>query len=151
MTEFWMSDAYNRGYRRMFTTLITIDNAYFTNAFFRYIRNEFSKFKNYEMWTLGVNIPDFRKKFLNDFKTLQDQFDSIYGEGDSMLTIIEKQLQLCNSYRPLIKNLQESNEVTTLINNLTTKLLVLKLTGDLKKDVAKLTNRIDDLEQKLNR
>ena len=44
-----MSDAYNRGYRRMFTTLITIDNAYFTNAFFRYIRNEFSKFKNYEM------------------------------------------------------------------------------------------------------
>jgi hypothetical protein len=98
-----------------------------------------------------VNIPDFRKKFLNDFKTLQDQFDSIYGEGDSMLTIIEKQLQLCNSYRPLIKNLQESNEVTTLINNLTTKLLVLKLTGDLKKDVTKLTNRIDDLEQKLNR
>jgi len=98
-----------------------------------------------------VNIPDFRKKFLNDFKTLQDQFDSAYGEGDSMLTIIEKQLQLCNSYRPLIKNLQESNEVTTLINNLTTKLLVLKLTGDLKKDVTKLTNRIDDLEQKLNR
>ena len=98
-----------------------------------------------------MNIPDFRKKFLNDFKTLQDQFDSIYGEGDSMLTIIEKQLQLCNSYRPLIKNLQESNEVTTLINNLTTKLLVLKLTGDLKKDVTKLTNRIDDLEQKLNR
>ena len=98
-----------------------------------------------------MNIPDFRKKFLNDFKTLQDQFDSAYGEGDNMLTIIEKQLQLCNSYRPLIKNLQESNEVTTLINNLTTKLLVLKLTGDLKKDVTKLTNRIDDLEQKLNR
>ena len=98
-----------------------------------------------------MNIPDFRKKFLNDFKTLQDQFDSAYGEGDSMLTIIEKQLQLCNTYRPLIKNLQESNEVTTLINNLTTKLLVLKLTGDLKKDVTKLTNRIDDLEQKLNR
>jgi hypothetical protein len=98
-----------------------------------------------------VNIPDFRKKFLNDFKTLQEQFDSICGEGDSMLAIIEKQLQLCNTYRPLIKNLQESNEVTTLINNLTTKLLVLKLTGDLKKDVTKLTNRIDDLEQKLNR
>ena len=98
-----------------------------------------------------MNIPDFRKKFLNDFKTLQDQFDSAYGEGDSMLAIIEKQLQLCNAYRPLIKNLQESNEITTLINNLTTKLLVLKLTGDLKKDVAKLTNRIDDLEQKLNR
>jgi len=98
-----------------------------------------------------VNIPDFRKKFLNDFKTLQEQFDSICGEGDSMLAIIEKQLQLCNTYRPMIKNLQESNEVTTLINNLTTKLLVLKLTGDLKKDVTKLTNRIDDLEQKLNR
>lgn len=98
-----------------------------------------------------MNIPDFRKKFLNDFKTLQEQFDSICGEGDSMLAIIEKQLQLCNTYRPLIKNLQESNEVTTLINNLTTKLLVLKLTGDLKKDVTKLTNRIDDLEQKLNR
>jgi hypothetical protein len=98
-----------------------------------------------------VNIPDFRKKFLNDFKTLQDQFDSAYGEGDRMLAIIEKQLQLCNAYRPLIKNLQESNELTTIINNLTTKLLVLKLTGDLKKDVTKLTNRIDDLEQKLNR
>ena len=98
-----------------------------------------------------MNIPDFRKKFLNDFKTLQEQFDSICGEGDSMLAIIEKQLQLCNTYRPMIKNLQESNEVTTLINNLTTKLLVLKLTGDLKKDVTKLTNRIDDLEQKLNR
>ena len=98
-----------------------------------------------------MNIPDFRKKFLNDFRTLQEQFDSICGEGDSMLAIIEKQLQLCNTYRPLIKNLQESNEVTTLINNLTTKLLVLKLTGDLKKDVAKLTNRIDDLEQKVNR
>ena len=98
-----------------------------------------------------MNIPDFRKKFLTDFKALQDQFDSTYGESDKMLTIIEKQLQLCNSYRPLIKNLQESNEVTTLINNLTTKLLVLKLTGDLKKDVAKLTSRVDDLEGKLNR
>jgi len=98
-----------------------------------------------------VNIPDFRKKFLKDFRALQDQFDSTYGESDRMRTIIEKQLQLCNAYRPLIKNLQESNEVTTLINNLTTKLLVLKLTGDLEKDIAKLTSRVDDLEEKLNR
>jgi hypothetical protein len=97
-----------------------------------------------------VNIPDFRKKFLNDFKALQDQFDSTYGESDRMRTIIEKQLQLCNAYRPLIKNLQESNEVTSLINNLTTKLLVLKLTGDLQKDVAKLNSRVDDLEEKSN-
>lgn len=97
-----------------------------------------------------MNIPDFRKKFLKDFKELQDQFDSVYGESDRMRTIIEKQLQLCNAYRPLIKSLQESNEVTTLINNLTTKLLVIKLTGDLEKDVAKLTSRVDDLEEKLN-
>jgi hypothetical protein len=98
-----------------------------------------------------VNIPDFRKKFLRDFKALQDQFDSTHDENDRMRTIIEKQLQLCNAYRPLIKNLQESNEVTVMINDLTTKLLVLKLTGELQKDVAKLTNRIDDLEEKLNR
>jgi len=97
-----------------------------------------------------VNIPDFRKKFLKDFKELQDQFDSVYGESDRMRTIIEKQLQLCNAYRPLIKSLQESNEVTTLINNLTTKLLVIKLIGDLEKDVAKLTSRVDDLEEKSN-
>ena len=97
-----------------------------------------------------MNIPDFRKKFLKDFKELQDQFDSVYGESDRMRTIIEKQLQLCNAYRPLIKSLQESNEVTTLINNLTTKLLVIKLTGDLEKDVAKLTSRVDDLEEKSN-
>ncbi len=68
-----------------------------------------------------------------------------------MRIIIEKQLQLCNAYRPLIKNLQESNEITTMINDLTTKLLVLKLTGDLQKNVTKLTNRIDILEEKLNR
>jgi hypothetical protein len=98
-----------------------------------------------------VNIPDFRKKFLRDFKALQDQFDSTNGENDSMRIIIEKQLQLCNAYRPLIKNLQESNEVTTMINDLTTKLLVLKLTGDLQKNVAKLTSRIDNLEEKFNR
>ena len=98
-----------------------------------------------------MNIPDFRKKFLRDFKALQDQFDSTPGVNDRMRTIIEKQLQLCNAYRPLIKNLQESNEVTTMINDLTTKLLVLKLTGDLQKDVAKLTSRIDNLEEKLNR
>lgn len=67
-----------------------------------------------------------------------------------MRTIIEKQLQLCNAYRPLIKNLQESNEVTTMINDLTTKLLVLKLTGDLQKNVTKLTSRVDELEKKLN-
>ena len=67
-----------------------------------------------------------------------------------MRTIIEKQLQLCNAYRPLIKNLQESNEVTTMINDLTTKLLVLKLTGNLEKVVAKLSSRVDDLEKKLN-
>ena len=97
-----------------------------------------------------MNIPDFRKKFLKDFKELQDQFDSVYGESDRMRTIIEKQLQLCNAYRPLIKNLQESNEVTTIINNLTTKLLVIKLTGDLEKDVAKLTSRVDELEEKAN-
>jgi hypothetical protein len=98
-----------------------------------------------------VNIPDFRKKFLRDFKVLQDQFDSTNDEYDSMRTIIEQQLQLCNAYRPLIKNLQESNEVTTMINDLTTKLLVLKLTGDLQKNVTKLTSRVDDLEKKLNR
>jgi hypothetical protein len=97
-----------------------------------------------------VNIPDFRKKFLRDFKALQDQFDSTNGENDSMRIIVEKQLQLCNAYRPLIKNLQESNEVTTMINDLTTKLLVLKLTDDLQKSVAKLTSRIDNLEGKLN-
>ena len=98
-----------------------------------------------------MNIPDFRKKFLRDFKVLQDQFDSTNGENDSMRTIVEKQLQLCNAYRPLIKNLQESNEVTTMINDLTTKLLVLKLTGDLQKNVAKLTSRIDNLEEKFSR
>lgn len=97
-----------------------------------------------------MNIPDFRKKFLRDFKALQDQIDSTNGENDSMRTIIEKQLQLCNAYRPLIKNLQESNEVTTMINDLTTKLLVLKLTGNLEKDVARLTSRVDELEKKLN-
>lgn len=68
-----------------------------------------------------------------------------------MRTTIEKQLQLCNAYRPLIKNLQESNEVTTMINDLTTKLLVLKLIGDLQKNITKLTDRVDDLEKKLNR
>ena len=68
-----------------------------------------------------------------------------------MRTTIEKQLQLCNAYRPLIKNLQESNEVTSMINDLTTKLLVLKLTGDLQKNITKLTDRVDDLEKKLNR
>jgi hypothetical protein len=98
-----------------------------------------------------VNIPDFRKKFLRDFKLLQDQFDSIHGDNDRMLTIVEKQLQLCNAYKPLIKNLQESNEVATMIHDLTTKTLVLKLTGDLKKDVAKLASRLDNLEEKLNR
>lgn len=98
-----------------------------------------------------MNIPDFRKKFLRDFKELQDQFDSTNDDYNSMRTIIEKQLQLCNAYRPLIKNLQESNEVTTMINDLTTKLLVLKLTGDLQKNVTKLTSRVDDLEKKLNR
>ena len=97
-----------------------------------------------------MNIPDFRKKFLRDFKELQDQFDSTNDDHNSMRTIIEKQLQLCNAYRPLIKNLQESNEVTTMINDLTTKLLVLKLTGDLQKNVTKLTSRVDDLEKKLN-
>lgn len=98
-----------------------------------------------------MNIPDFRKKFLRDFKELQDQFDSINGDYNSMRTTIEKQLQLCNAYRPLIKNLQESNEVTSMINDLTTKLLVLKLTGDLQKNITKLTDRVDDLEKKLNR
>jgi hypothetical protein len=98
-----------------------------------------------------VNIPDFRKKFLRDFKALQDQFDSLNGEYENMRIIIEKQLQLCNAYRPLIKNLQESNEITTMINDLTTKLLVLKLIGDLQKNVIKLTGRIDSLEEKLNR
>lgn len=97
-----------------------------------------------------MNIPDFRKKFLRDFKELQDQYDSTNGDYNSMRTIIEKQLQLCNAYRPLIKNLQESNEVTTMINDLTTKLLVLKLTGDLQKNVTKLTSRVDELEKKLN-
>jgi hypothetical protein len=97
-----------------------------------------------------VNIPDFRKKFLRDFKELQNEFDSTNGDYNSMRTIIEKQLQLCNAYRPLIKNLQESNEITTIINDLTTKLLVLKLTGDLQKNVTKLTTRVDDLEKKLN-
>ena len=96
-------------------------------------------------------IPDFRKKFLRDFNALQNQFDSTNGENDSMRTIIEKQLQLCHAYRPLIKNLQESNEITTMINDLTTKLLVLKLTGDLQKNIAKLTSRIDKLEEKFNR
>lgn len=98
-----------------------------------------------------MNTPDFRKKFLKDFKALQDQFDTAHGENDRMQAILEKQLQLCNAYRPLIKNLQESTEVTTLINNLTTKLLVLKLTGDLQEDVAKLTSRVDGLEERLNR
>ena len=97
-----------------------------------------------------MNIPDFRKKFLRDFKLLQDQFDSTDDDNDRMRTIIEKQLQLCNAYKPLVKNLQESNEVATMIHDLTTKLLVLRLTGDLEKNVAKLTNRVDDLEEKLN-
>ena len=97
-----------------------------------------------------MNIPDFRKKFLRGYKALQDQIDSTNGENDSMRTIIEKQLQLCSAYRPLIKNLQESNEVTTMINDLTTKLLVLKLTGNLEKVVVKLSSRVDDLEKKLN-
>jgi len=98
-----------------------------------------------------VNIPDFRKKFLRDFKVLEDQFDSTHGDNDSMRTIIEKQLQLCNAYKPLIKNLQESNEVATMTHDLTTKLLVLRLTGDLQKNIAKLTGRIDNLEEKFNR
>ena len=97
-----------------------------------------------------MNIPDFRKKFLRDFKLLQDQFDMTDGDNDRMRTIIEKQLQLCNAYKPLIKNLQESNEVATIIHDLTTKTLVLKLTGNLEKDVAKLTSRLDNLEEKLN-
>ena len=97
-----------------------------------------------------MNIPDFRKKFLGDFKILQDQLEMTQRDNDRMRTIIEKQLQLCNAYKPLIKNLQESNEVTTMINDLTSKLLVLKLTGDLQKDVAKLASRVDDLEKKLN-
>lgn len=98
-----------------------------------------------------MNIPDFRKKFLRDFKLLQDQFDTTDGDNDRMRTIIEKQLQLCNAYKPLIKNLQESNEVATMIHDLTTKTLVLKLTGNIEKEVAKLTSRLDNLEEKLNR
>jgi hypothetical protein len=98
-----------------------------------------------------VNPPDFRKKFLKDFKAMQDEFDSAQGENNRLREIVEKQLEVCNSYRPLIKNLQELNEVTTLINNLTTKIMVLKLTGDLQEDVAKLSSRIDDLEKRLNR
>jgi hypothetical protein len=98
-----------------------------------------------------VNIPDFRKKFLRDFKVLEDQFDSTHGDNDSMRTIIEKQLQLCNAYKPLIKNLQESNEVATMTHDLTTKLLVLRLTGDLQRNIAKLTGRIDNLEEKFSR
>lgn len=98
-----------------------------------------------------MNIPDFRKKFLRDFKLLQDQFDTTDGDNDRMRTIIEKQLQLCNAYKPLIKNLQESNEVATMIHDLTTKTLVLKLTGNIDKEVAKLTSRLDNLEEKLNR
>lgn len=98
-----------------------------------------------------MNIPDFRKKFLSDYKVLQDQFESTHGDNNSMRVIIEKQLQLCNAYKPLIKNLQESNEVATMIHDLTTKTLVLKLTGDLEKDVAKLASRLDNIEEKLNR
>lgn len=98
-----------------------------------------------------MNIPDFRKKFLKDFEALKDQFDLASGENDRMQMIVEKQLQLCNAYRPLIKNLQESNEITTMINDLTTKLLVLKLTCDLQNDIARLIIRIDSLEEKLNR
>ena len=82
---------------------------------------------------------------------MQDEFDSAQGENNRLREIVEKQLEVCNSYRPLIKNLQELNEVTTLINNLTTKIMVLKLTGDLQEDVAKLSSRIDDLEKRLNR
>ena len=38
-----------------------------------------------------------------------------------------------------------------MIHDLTTKTLVLRLTGDLEKDVAKLASRLDNLEEKLNR
>lgn len=93
----------------------------------------------------------FKSKFLRDFKTLSEEFSSAYGENDRMQEIIQKQLELCAAYKPLITNKQESVEVVSIITNLMTKLWVLKITGDLQNDVAKLTTRIDELEEKVSR
>lgn len=93
---------------------------------------------------------DFRKQFNKDFKVLSEEFDSSHGDNDRMIEIIQKQIQVCYAYIPLITDPLESVEIENNVTNLTTRLMVLKLTGDLQKDVAKLTTNIDDLQEKSN-
>ena len=93
---------------------------------------------------------DFRKQFNKDFKALSEEFDSSHGDNDNMMEILQKQIQLCRAYIPLITDPLESVEIENSVTNLTTRLMVLKLTGDLQKDVAKLTTNFDDLQEKSN-
>jgi hypothetical protein len=90
----------------------------------------------------------YRKTFLKDFEALSKDFESAYGESDRMQAILENQLRLCAAYSPLIKDELEKLEFSILINNLMTKSMVLKLTGDLHADVAKVISRLDQLEGK---
>jgi hypothetical protein len=92
----------------------------------------------------------YKKKFLKDLEALSKKLDKSYGESDKMQAIIREQLQLCSAYSPLIKNELEKLEVSNLITNLMTKAMVLKITGDLQTDVAKVTSRLDELAEKLN-
>lgn len=93
----------------------------------------------------------FQNKFRKDFEALSREYDSAYGENDRLQEIIQEQLELCAAYLPLVREPLEKLLVSNMINNLTTKALVIKLTGDLQKDFARLTSRINDLEEKYNR
>jgi hypothetical protein len=89
------------------------------------------------------------KKFLEQFKILDKQIDISHGENDSILATLQKELALCEYYRPKLTDKKEYADISDLMSNLTLKVLIFKITGDLQKDVAKLTTRMDELESKL--
>jgi hypothetical protein len=72
-----------------------------------------------------------------------------HGGNDSILAILQKELSLCEHYRPKLVDKKEYADTSDLMSNLTLKILIFKITGDLQKDVAKLTTRIDEIESKL--
>lgn len=93
----------------------------------------------------------YEKKFLKDFDALSKKFDKSYGEYDRMQSINHEQLELCSVYSPLVKDELKKLSLSILINNLMTKAMVLKISGDLQTDIAKITSRLDELEEKLSR
>ncbi len=70
---------------------------------------------------------DFRKQFNKDFKALSEEFDSSHGDNDNMMEILQKQIQLCRAYIPLITDPLESVEIENSVTNLTTRLMVHKI------------------------